>query len=171
MHACVVNRNLLVTSQRPIISSRYISDTLRRERKWKSSSSHHWTRGESFPWVCFSSVSRLLPLAYGWGGADPFVAPMALALGFGLFFATPLTLILIPCLYVIEDDIRRSMKVKRQAILLRINKKIALHKNKMAPSQSLNEMKDKINHIIRFGKVKNSNYEGEIWKLRHYGVN
>jgi hypothetical protein len=30
---------------------------------------------------------------------------MALALGYGLVFATPLTLVLVPCLYTIADDV------------------------------------------------------------------
>ncbi|MCH7761528.1 efflux RND transporter permease subunit [candidate division TA06 bacterium] len=54
-----------------------------------------------------TTVAGLLPLAYGIGGSDPFIAPMALALGYGLLFATPLTLILVPSLYVIQDDIGR----------------------------------------------------------------
>jgi len=54
-----------------------------------------------------STVAGLLPLAYGIGGSDVFMAPMALALGYGLVFATPLTLLLIPALYVIGDDISR----------------------------------------------------------------
>ena len=47
----------------------------------------------------------LIPLAYGIGGSDPFIAPMALALGYGLLFATPLTLIFVPCLYVVRADL------------------------------------------------------------------
>lgn len=52
-----------------------------------------------------TTVAGLLPLAYGIGGSDPFMAPMALALGYGILFATPLTLLLLPCLYLIFDDI------------------------------------------------------------------
>ena len=54
-----------------------------------------------------TTVSALIPLAYGFGGSDPFMAPMALALGYGLLCATPLTLILVPCLYVIGQDVLR----------------------------------------------------------------
>jgi multidrug efflux pump subunit AcrB len=62
-----------------------------------------------------TTAAGLIPLAYGLGGSDPFVAPMALALGYGLIFATPLTLALIPCLYVIHDDVTSlvSRTVKR----------------------------------------------------------
>mgnify|MGYP003326448145 CR=1 FL=1 len=35
----------------------------------------------------FSTVAGLLPLAYGLGGSDPFIAPMALAIGYGLLFS------------------------------------------------------------------------------------
>jgi len=52
-----------------------------------------------------TTVAGLLPMAYGLGGSDPFSAPMALAMGYGILFATPITLILIPCLLAVADDI------------------------------------------------------------------
>jgi multidrug efflux pump subunit AcrB len=70
-----------------------------------------------------TTVAGLLPLAYGLGGTDPFMAPTALALGYGLLFATPLTLVLIPCLYMVQHDIamifRRGPReiFKREEIL------------------------------------------------------
>ena len=54
-----------------------------------------------------TTVLGLLPLAYGIGGTDYFVQPMALALAWGLIFATPITLVLVPSLYLIGDDVRR----------------------------------------------------------------
>ena len=57
-----------------------------------------------------TTMVGLLPLAYGIGGSDPYMAPMALALGYGLLFATPLTLILVPCLYMVFHDIGRKVK-------------------------------------------------------------
>jgi multidrug efflux pump subunit AcrB len=56
-----------------------------------------------------TTVAGLLPLAYGIGGADLYMQPMALALGYGILFATPLTLLLVPCLFVIGNDIRRLL--------------------------------------------------------------
>lgn len=53
-----------------------------------------------------SSITTLLglfPSAYGFGGYEPFVAPMALALAWGLTFAMPMTLFLIPAAYVTVD--------------------------------------------------------------------
>lgn len=53
-----------------------------------------------------TTVMGLLPLVYGLGGSDLYVAPMAMALGYGLLFATPLSLVVVPALYVIGHDIR-----------------------------------------------------------------
>lgn len=52
-----------------------------------------------------TTVVGLLPLAYGIGGNDPFMAPTAVALAYGLLFATLLTLILVPCMYLVQVDI------------------------------------------------------------------
>jgi multidrug efflux pump subunit AcrB len=54
-----------------------------------------------------TTVAGLLPMAYGLGGSDPFSAPMALAMGYGILFATPLTLILLPCMLVVQKDFGR----------------------------------------------------------------
>lgn len=51
--------------------------------------------------TAMTTVVGLLPTAYGWGGMDPFVSPMALALSWGLIFATFVTLITIPALLAI----------------------------------------------------------------------
>ena len=57
-----------------------------------------------------TTVAGLLPLAYGIGGTALYMAPMALVLGYGLIFATPLTLILVPSLYLIGYDISRLFR-------------------------------------------------------------
>ncbi len=46
--------------------------------------------------TAITTVVGLLPTAYGWGGFDPFVAPMALALSWGLMFSTVITLFSVP---------------------------------------------------------------------------
>ena len=38
-----------------------------------------------------------------------FLIPMALSLGFGILFATVITLILVPCFYMIVEDLRKSL--------------------------------------------------------------
>jgi multidrug efflux pump subunit AcrB len=57
-----------------------------------------------------TTVVGLLPLGYGIGGSDPYMAPMALALAYGLLFATPITLILVPCLCTVREDIGMLLK-------------------------------------------------------------
>jgi len=52
-----------------------------------------------------TTVVGLLPTGYGWGGHDPFVAPMALALGWGLAFATLITLFVLPAQLVVWHDV------------------------------------------------------------------
>lgn len=64
-----------------------------------------------------TTVAGLLPMAYGLGGSDPFSAPMALAMGYGILFATPLTLLLLPCLLVLQDDL--SERIVRLRVALR----------------------------------------------------
>lgn len=51
-----------------------------------------------------TTIGGLVSVAYGIGGGDPFLKPMALAIVWGLTFSTLLTLIGIPCLYAIADD-------------------------------------------------------------------
>jgi multidrug efflux pump subunit AcrB len=53
-----------------------------------------------------TTVLGLFPTIYGLGGKDYFVAPLSLAFGYGLIFATFITLILIPCFYHIAEDIK-----------------------------------------------------------------
>lgn len=51
-----------------------------------------------------TTVFGLLPVAYGIAGSDPFLKPMALAIGWGLVFATACTLLVTPALYAVIDD-------------------------------------------------------------------
>ena len=57
-----------------------------------------------------TTVVGLLPTAYGWGGSDPFVSPMALALSWGLAFATLITLIVIPAALAVSYDVSEHLK-------------------------------------------------------------
>ncbi len=51
-----------------------------------------------------TTIAGLLPTAYGWGGMDPFVSPMALALAWGLIVATLVTLVAIPAFFAAAMD-------------------------------------------------------------------
>jgi multidrug efflux pump subunit AcrB len=57
-----------------------------------------------------TTFGGLASLMLKFRGEAAFLAPMAIALGFGLAFATFITLILIPCLYLILDDASGYMK-------------------------------------------------------------
>ncbi|NWF36210.1 efflux RND transporter permease subunit [Mariprofundus sp. KV] len=58
--------------------------------------------------TAITTVVGLLPTAYGWGGHDPFVAPMALALSWGLMFSTVITLFSVPAALGIALDIKQK---------------------------------------------------------------
>ncbi|HFC53818.1 MAG TPA: efflux RND transporter permease subunit [Gammaproteobacteria bacterium] len=57
-----------------------------------------------------TTVLGLLPTAYGWGGMDPFVSPMALALSSGLAFATVITLLAIPAILAASFDVQKLFR-------------------------------------------------------------
>lgn len=52
-----------------------------------------------------TTVSGLLPTAYGIGGSDEFIIPMTLAMAWGLVSGTSLALLWVPCAYAITEDI------------------------------------------------------------------
>ena len=62
-----------------------------------------------------TTIGGLGPMAFGLGGSEPYLAPMAISIVWGLTFATVLTLLVIPCLYIIVDDIKELFmsKVRR----------------------------------------------------------
>jgi multidrug efflux pump subunit AcrB len=53
-----------------------------------------------------TTVAGVLPTAYGIGGLDPFVVPIALALGWGILFGSVLTTVVLPPVLAITEDIR-----------------------------------------------------------------
>ena len=55
-----------------------------------------------------TTLGGVLPMAYGIGGEDAVVAPMSLALGWGLAFSTAVTLLLVPALYTLAGDLRAA---------------------------------------------------------------
>ncbi|MBU1932506.1 MAG: efflux RND transporter permease subunit [Candidatus Omnitrophica bacterium] len=67
-----------------------------------------------------TTVGGLSTVAYGIGGKDPFLVPMALSISWGLIFATALTLIVIPCFYSIIDDI--AIRLTHKTSLIRTAK-------------------------------------------------
>jgi multidrug efflux pump subunit AcrB len=60
-----------------------------------------------------TTVAGVMPTAYGLGGADALLSPMSLALGYGLIFATTITLILVPALYLIRRKAERRRAARK----------------------------------------------------------
>ncbi|NNJ93461.1 MAG: efflux RND transporter permease subunit, partial [Halobacteria archaeon] len=59
--------------------------------------------------IMLTSITTFLgisPLIFFATGQTAFLSPMAVSLGFGLLFATGIILIVIPCMYLIADDMR-----------------------------------------------------------------
>jgi multidrug efflux pump subunit AcrB len=52
----------------------------------------------------------LLPMLFETSLQAQFVIPMALSLSFGILFATAITLVLVPCLYLVIYDLRDSKR-------------------------------------------------------------
>jgi multidrug efflux pump subunit AcrB len=57
-----------------------------------------------------TTVSGLLPTAYGIGGRDIILIPMTMSMAWGLVSGTLLTIIWIPCAYAIQEDIVHFFK-------------------------------------------------------------
>jgi multidrug efflux pump subunit AcrB len=53
-----------------------------------------------------TTVVGLAPGAYGLAGYNPFMAPIFMAMAWGVLFGTFVTLIFLPCLYASEQDLR-----------------------------------------------------------------
>ncbi|MDA0321113.1 MAG: efflux RND transporter permease subunit [Verrucomicrobia bacterium] len=63
-----------------------------------------------------TTILGLLPVIYGIGGYEPFIAPAAIVLAFGLFFATYLTLVIVPVIYHIGADMKGLFRVTAQPV-------------------------------------------------------
>ena len=53
-----------------------------------------------------TTVAGLAPAAYELGGSNPFMTPMIMAMLWGVMFGTLVSLVLLPCLYSSEQDLR-----------------------------------------------------------------
>ena len=57
-----------------------------------------------------TTISGLIPTAYGIGGSDAMLVPMTLAMAWGLTSGTILTLVWVPCAYAILEDWTRFVQ-------------------------------------------------------------
>jgi multidrug efflux pump subunit AcrB len=64
-----------------------------------------------------TTFAGVLPIMFETSLQAKFVIPMAVALGFAVLFATILTLVLVPCLYLILEDIKRIVLTSQRFIV------------------------------------------------------
>ncbi len=64
-----------------------------------------------------TTISGLIPMAFGIGGSSAMWSPLANVILFGLLFATVLTLLVIPSFMAILDDIKGSRKKIRRSLM------------------------------------------------------
>jgi multidrug efflux pump subunit AcrB len=61
-----------------------------------------------------TTAGGLLPTVYGIGGSSQMIIPVVMAIAYGLMFATTLTLIFTPSLYMVNADIKRLFRIKQK---------------------------------------------------------
>jgi len=59
-----------------------------------------------------TTIGGLLSMALGFGGRESMLTPMAAVVVWGLLFSTTLTLLVVPCLYMIIEDIKEKFTKK-----------------------------------------------------------
>ena len=59
-----------------------------------------------------TTFAGLLPIIFETSIEAQFLIPMAVSLGFGILFATVITLFLIPCAYSVGEDIKELLGIK-----------------------------------------------------------
>ncbi len=59
-----------------------------------------------------TTVLGVIPAAYGIGGQDPFIQPMAIALNWGIGISIFFNLYTLPCLYYLADKMAQGMKAR-----------------------------------------------------------
>ena len=96
----IVNDSLVMVSHLNYIRDK--SAQLEDKKVWIARGSRDRLRAVVL--TTLTTMAGVLPLAYGIGGTDVFLQPMVLALGYGLIFGTFLTLILLPCMYLMNYD-------------------------------------------------------------------
>lgn len=60
-----------------------------------------------------TTFGGLMPLIFERSLQAQYIIPMAISLGFGILFSTAITLILVPCLYMIQDDLASAFSGTR----------------------------------------------------------
>ncbi|HKK03801.1 MAG TPA: efflux RND transporter permease subunit, partial [Gammaproteobacteria bacterium] len=64
-----------------------------------------------------TTAAGLAPIMAETSTQAQYVIPMAISLSFGIIFATVITLFLVPCLYLLQEDLGRGMRSLRDFLL------------------------------------------------------
>jgi multidrug efflux pump subunit AcrB len=101
-----------------IVTGEIAASTAARDTKfarWRSIIESGCTRFRPIFLTTATTVAGLWNLAFMSTGQEQFLAPMAQAIVWGLTFATLITLVLIPVLYAILDDLHHAVASRRAA--------------------------------------------------------
>jgi multidrug efflux pump subunit AcrB len=60
-----------------------------------------------------TTFGGLAPMIFETSRQARFLIPMAVSLGFGILFAALITLLLVPCLYLVVEDLRQAMGLSK----------------------------------------------------------
>jgi multidrug efflux pump subunit AcrB len=72
----------------------------------------HQAGGRRFRPILMTTLTTfggLAPMIFETSRQARFMIPMAISLGFGILFATSITLIIVPCLYLMAEDVGRAL--------------------------------------------------------------
>ena len=75
----------------------------------------------------------LLPILFERSLQAQFLKPMAIAIGFGVLFATFITLLMVPCLYLVLEDLKKLSSLVIQGIGFSNKKAKSFEKFKKIP--------------------------------------
>jgi len=96
------------------INDRRKNENMKPYQYWKSIVDSGRLRLRPIILTSLTTISGLVPMAFGIGGQSAMWAPLASVILFGLLISTGLTLFIIPSFVAILDDIKRSRKKAKQ---------------------------------------------------------
>ncbi|MBL7189088.1 MAG: efflux RND transporter permease subunit [Phycisphaerae bacterium] len=73
----------------------------------------HQAGGRRFRPILLTTLTTfggLAPMIFETSRQARFMIPMAISLGFGILFATTITLVIVPCLYLMAEDVQRAIR-------------------------------------------------------------
>lgn len=103
----VVNNAIILIT---FINNRRINGIIFPYKHWRSIIEAGRLRLRPIILTSFTTISGLVPLAFGVGGQSDMWTPLANVILLGLLVSTVLTLLIIPSFVAIIDDIKRSRK-------------------------------------------------------------